>query len=155
MLVCFGALLFIHQDFFLNFWFDTGVELINNVALVSGVPQSDSVMHIPVSVLSQILFPFGLLHYIEQSSLCYTVGPCWLSVLNIAVIACQPQLQIYLFLFPVVKITWFSWLDMLYILWSNAHLDRVFSSVNLLFHVWWVLWLILKHQCYLQCCNPS
>ena len=76
--------------FFFNFWFDTGVELINNVALVSGVPQSDSVMHIPVSVLSQILFPFGLLHYIEQSSLCYTVGPCWLSVLNIAVCTCPP-----------------------------------------------------------------
>ena len=27
----------------------------------------------------------GLLHNVEQSSLCYTVGPCWLSILNIAV----------------------------------------------------------------------
>ena len=25
-----------------------------------------------------------LLHNIEQSSLCYTVGPCWFSILNIA-----------------------------------------------------------------------
>ena len=57
--------------------------MINDV-LVSGVQQSDSVMHILVSILFQILFPFGLLHNIEQGTLCYTVGPCWLSILNIA-----------------------------------------------------------------------
>ena len=28
-------------------------------------------------------FPSRLLHNIEQSSLCYTVDPCWLSILNI------------------------------------------------------------------------
>ena len=28
----------------------------------------------------QILFPFRLLHNIEESSLCYTGGPCWLSI---------------------------------------------------------------------------
>ena len=28
---------------------------------------------------------------IEQSSLCYTAGPCWLSILNITVGTCQPQ----------------------------------------------------------------
>ena len=27
--------------------------------------------------------PSRLPHNIEQSSLCYTVGPCWLSILNI------------------------------------------------------------------------
>ena len=59
--------------------------MIDNVVLVSGVQKSDSVIHIHVSVLFQILFRFRLLHYIEQSSLCYTVGPCWLSILNIAV----------------------------------------------------------------------
>ena len=48
--------------------------MINNVVLVSGVQQSESVIHIHVSILFQILFPFGLLHNIEQSSLCYTVG---------------------------------------------------------------------------------
>ena len=32
-----------------------------------------------------ILFPFRLLHNIEQRSLCYTVGPYWLSILNTAV----------------------------------------------------------------------
>ena len=41
--------------------------------LVSGVQQSDSVIHIHGSIL--ILFPFRLLHNIEQSSLCCRVGP--------------------------------------------------------------------------------
>ena len=60
--------------------------MINNVVLVSGVQQSDSVIHIHVSILFRILFPFRLLQNIEPSSLSYTVGPCWLSILNIAVI---------------------------------------------------------------------
>ena len=32
-----------------------------------------------------------LLQDIEQSSLCYTVGPCWLSVSNIAACTCQSR----------------------------------------------------------------
>ena len=63
--------------------------------IVSGVQQSDSVIHIHVSILFQILFPFRLLHNIEQSSLCYTVGPCWLSILNIAVCNVSPKLPNY------------------------------------------------------------
>ena len=59
-------------SFFLNFSFYIGVQLINNV-FVSGVQQSDSVIHIHVSVPFQILFTFRLLHNIEQSSLYYTV----------------------------------------------------------------------------------
>ena len=39
--------------------------------LVSGVEQSDSVMHTYVSILFQIPYPFILLQNIEQSSLCY------------------------------------------------------------------------------------
>ena len=65
--------------------------MINNVVIVSGVQQSDSVVHVHVSILFQILFPVRLLHNIEQSSLCSTVGPCWLSILNIAVCTCQSQ----------------------------------------------------------------
>ena len=53
-----------------------------NDVLILGVQQSGSVIH--VCILSQILFPFRLLHNIEQSSLCYTVSPHWLSDLNIA-----------------------------------------------------------------------
>ena len=68
----------------LQLLFYTGAELTNNVTLVSGVEQSDSDIHIHVSTLFQILFPMWLLHNIEQNSLCYTVGPCLLSILNIA-----------------------------------------------------------------------
>ena len=50
--------------------------MINGVAFVSGVPQSNSVIHINVSILFQILFPFRFIQNIEQSSLCYIVGPC-------------------------------------------------------------------------------
>ena len=77
-----------------KFLFYIGEQLINNVVLVSGVQQSDSVIHIHVSILFQILFPPRLLQNIEQCSLCYTVGPCWLSILNIAVCTCQSQTPI-------------------------------------------------------------
>ena len=77
------------QDLKKIFLFYIGVELINNVVLVSGVQHSDSVHHIHVSILFQMLFPFRLLQNIEQCSLCYAVGHCWLSILNIAVCTCQ------------------------------------------------------------------
>ena len=57
--------------------------MIYNVVLFSGVQENDSVIHIYTSILFQILSPIRLLHNIEQSSLCYTVGPCLLSILNI------------------------------------------------------------------------
>ena len=75
----------------LSFKFYIGVQLINNVVLVSGVEQSDSVIHIHVSNLFQILLPFRFLQNIEQSSLCNTVSPCRLSILNTAVSTCQSQ----------------------------------------------------------------
>ena len=65
---------------FLKFLFCIGVELIYNTVLVSGIQQSDSVIHIYVSILFQILFPFRSFQNIEQNSLCYTVGPCWFSI---------------------------------------------------------------------------
>ena len=58
---------------------------------VSGVEQSDSVTHIHVSILFQILFPFRLLRNAEQSSLCWTVGLCWLCILNTAVCSYSPK----------------------------------------------------------------
>ena len=57
--------------------------MINSVLLVSGVQQPDSVIH--VSIL-QIFFLFRFLQSSEQSFLCYTIDPCWLSILNIAVL---------------------------------------------------------------------
>ena len=48
-------------------------------------------IHTHVSILSQTPLPYRLPHNIEESSLCYTVGPCWLSILNMVVWACPPQ----------------------------------------------------------------
>ena len=45
---------------------------MNKVVLVSGVQQSDSVIHIHVSIVFEILFPLRLLLDTEQISLCYT-----------------------------------------------------------------------------------
>ena len=61
------------KNYFKNLFF-VGTELINNVGLVSGMQQSNSVIH--MSILFQIIFLFILLQNVEQSSLRYTVGPC-------------------------------------------------------------------------------
>ena len=53
--------------------------------LISGVRQSDSATHIHVPILFQILFPFRLLQHIEESSLCSTIGPCWLFYIQCSV----------------------------------------------------------------------
>ena len=54
-------------------------------------------------ILLHFLFGVGNL-YIELSSLCYTVGPCWLS-LNTAVCTCHPKLPVYPFLYPSPLVT--------------------------------------------------
>ena len=84
---------------FLSFLFYTGVEFMNEVVLVSGVQLSDSVTRIHLSILLHILFLFRLLHNIEPSPLCYTVGTCWLSMLNTAVCECPSQT-------PSSKLSW-------------------------------------------------
>ena len=61
-----------------------GQQLVSDVTA-----EGDFIIH--VSVLFQILFPFRLLQSIEQSSLCYTVGLCWISILNIALCIFQSQ----------------------------------------------------------------
>ena len=64
---------------------------MNTVVIVSGRQQEESVIHMHVPILSQTPLPFRLPHNIEQSSMCYTVGPCWLYIFNIAVCTCPPQ----------------------------------------------------------------
>ena len=44
-------------------------------------------MHL--SILPQTPLQSSLAHNIEQSSMCYTIGLCWLSILNIAVLVYQ------------------------------------------------------------------
>jgi len=86
------TLLFIHPHFFFwTFYFVQGVWSINNVVIVSGGQQRDSAIHIHVSILPQTPLPSRLPYNIEQSSMCYTVGSCWLSILNIAVCTCPSQ----------------------------------------------------------------
>ena len=58
---------------------------MNNVVIVSGEEQRDSALHGQVSILPQTPLPSRLPHNIEQSCLCYTVGPFWLATLNTAV----------------------------------------------------------------------
>ena len=74
-----------------TFKFYIGVELINNVVIVSGGQQRDSAIHTYVSILPQTPLPSRLSHNIEQSSLSYMVGPHWLFILNIAVCTCPFQ----------------------------------------------------------------
>ena len=59
-----------------------GVQPINNVVIVSGEQRRDSAANVHVSFLPQTPLPCRLPYNIEQSSMCYTVGPGWLSILN-------------------------------------------------------------------------
>ena len=61
------------------------VELIYNYVLISAIQQSDLVAHMYTLFFT---FHYGLSLDIEYSSLCYTVGPCFLSVLYIVVCIC-------------------------------------------------------------------
>ena len=65
------------------------IQLINNVVLVSGTQQCDS-LYIYIYILFQILFHYRLLQDSEYSSLCYTVGPCCLSILY-TVVSVNPK----------------------------------------------------------------
>ena len=53
-----------------------------------------------VSIFLQTHLPSRLPHNIERSSVCYTAGPCWLSILNLAVCTCPSQTVKRWFLFP-------------------------------------------------------
>ena len=55
--------------------------------VVSGKQWRDSAIHIQmhVSILPQTPLPSRLAHNIEQCSMGYTIDPCWLPILNIAV----------------------------------------------------------------------
>ena len=77
-----------------RFFFITS-ELTNNVVRVSGEQQRDSAIwdvYIYTytqryrSILPSTPLPSTLPHNIEQSSTCYIVGRCWLSILKIAIL---------------------------------------------------------------------
>ena len=60
--------------------------------IASGEQQRDSTIRMRVSILPQPPFPSRLPHNVEQSSVCYTVVPYWLSILNIAMCTCLSHL---------------------------------------------------------------
>ena len=74
----------------LNFQICIGVWPTNTVVIVSDGQQRDSAIHVHVTILPQMPLP-SRLNNIEQSSMCSTVGPCWLPILNIAVCICPSQ----------------------------------------------------------------
>ena len=76
-------------NFFFNLLFILYWSTVS--VLVSGVQQIDSVIHIHLPFFVRFCSLYRLLQNIEQSSLCYTVGPCWISILNISVYTCPSQ----------------------------------------------------------------
>ena len=67
-------LLYLFASLFILYW------AINNDVIVSGEQQRDSRIHTHVCILPQTPLSSRLLHSIEHSSPCFTVGPCWLSI---------------------------------------------------------------------------
>ena len=73
--------------FFKNFYWSR----VDLQCCVNSCCTAKRIIHIHISTLFQILFPYRSLQSIEQSSLCYTVGPHQLSILYIVVCICQSQ----------------------------------------------------------------
>ena len=71
--------------FFLTFYFVLGDSQLTSKLIVLREQRRESAIHIHMSILPQSPLPSRLPHTIEQSSLCSTVGPSWLSILNRAV----------------------------------------------------------------------
>ena len=71
--------------FFLNWLFYFEVSSVNNAVTVAGGQQRNSAIHIHVSILPHAPLSSRLPHNIEQTFMFFSVGSCWLSILNIAV----------------------------------------------------------------------
>ena len=121
---------------FLLFYFllCIGAQPINNVVIVSGEQLRDSVIHIHVSILPQTPLPSRLPDNINQNSMCYTVGPRWLSILNTALCTGSPQTPLSIF-YPILLL-------------SPATINLFSKSVNLfLFYKFiWLNILILSQS---------
>ena len=63
--------------------------------VISDVQAIVSVTRIYVSTPFQILFPYRLLQSVEQISLSYRVGPCYISILYIGDVHVNTKLLIY------------------------------------------------------------
>ena len=85
---------------------------------------SPSHTYIHVSILHQTPLPSRLPHNIELSSMCYTVDPCWLSLLNTAEWTCPSQTPLPLILLPTATLSSFSKSESLSVL--EVHLYHFF-----------------------------
>ena len=72
--------------------------MINNVVTAAGGQQRGSAIHIHASILPQTPLPSRLPHNTEQSSLCCTVRPCRLAILNAAECTSPPPFSCFFFL---------------------------------------------------------
>ena len=81
-----GLAVWVIPIFFFFFWSIVGLQCFRCTS------QWFSYTYIYISILFQILFHYRLLQDIEYSSLCHTVGPCWLSILYIVVCICHSQI---------------------------------------------------------------
>ena len=72
---------YLRPKYFICFPFFIKLLLIYNVVMVSDVQQNDSVIH-TCTFFFNILLQHGLSQETGYSSLCYTVGPYRLSILN-------------------------------------------------------------------------
>lgn len=72
----------------------TGIHLINNVVFVFGAKQLNSVLQMDASAHFWPLFPDSFFQSVESSSLCWTGGPCWLSI-TVSVFIYLSHLLIY------------------------------------------------------------
>ena len=71
--------------------------MINNVVTAAGGQQRGSAIHIHASILPQTPLPSRLPHNTEQSSLCCTVRPCRLAILNTAECTSPPPFPCFFF----------------------------------------------------------
>ena len=108
----------------------------------------DWATHAYLLILSQILSPLTLLLSSEQSSLYYRAGPCWFSVLNIAVCTCQLQTlnPSPLPPFPLVTKISFSKSVSLFVFCRQIHLPHFFFKILYASNVVFIFLCLMIHS---------
>ena len=94
--------IFLHLlNYFSTFYFVLQYSwLTKNAVIISGEKWRVSAIHIHVSNLPQTTLPSRLPHNTKQSSMYYIGGPCWLSILTIAMCSCPSQTLPFSHSFP-------------------------------------------------------
>ena len=96
-------------------------------------------IHTHTYILFQILFPYRLIIKIGYSSLCYTVGSCWLFILYIVVYV-HPKLIIYPSSTPspFVTVSLFSISVGLFLFCNYIHLCHFLKVLNISKIIWYL-----------------